>query len=107
MEKVSHTFGWENWNMDDYHQKFKLSNMGLDPCKDVYLNLISNEELESVFGKRRQNGWKMKVNENLTNTSCFSLLKFYEVVYAHLPPNGDYPTILFLCGWLAYVKMKE
>jgi len=80
--------------------------VGLDPHKYVYLNLISNEDLESVFGKRGHNGWKMKVNENLTITSCFALLKLYEVVYAHLPLNGDYP-IIFLCGWLAYVKMKE
>ncbi len=77
-----------------------MSNVGLDPCKDVYSSFVSNEELESDFGKRGQNDWKVKVNENLTVASCFALLKLYEVVYAHLPPNGDYPTI-FLCGWLA------
>lgn len=74
--------------------------MGLDPRKDVDFSFVSNEELESVFGKRGQNGWKVKVNENLTITSCFALLKLYEAIYAHLPPNGDYPSI-FLCGWLA------
>jgi hypothetical protein len=74
--------------------------VGLDPCKDVDFSLVSNEKLESVFGKRGQNGWKEKVNENLIITSCFALLKHYEAIYAHLPPNGDYPTI-FLCGWLA------
>jgi hypothetical protein len=74
--------------------------VGLDPRKDVDFSFVSNEELESVFGKRGQNGWKVKVNENLTITSCFALLKLYEAIYAHLPPNGDYPSI-FLCGWLA------
>jgi len=74
--------------------------VGLDPCKDVYSSFVSNEELESDFGKRGQNDWKVNVNENLIVASCFALLKLYEVVYAHLPPNGDYATI-FLCGWLA------
>ncbi len=73
--------------------------MGLDPCKDVDSSLVSNEKLESVFGKRRKNGWKVKVIENLAIASCFALLKLFEAVYAHLPPNGDYPTI-FLHGWL-------
>jgi hypothetical protein len=67
--------------------------VGLNPHKDVDSNLVSNEELESVFGKRGLNGWKMKVNENLTITSCYALLKFYEAIYVHLPPNGDYLTI--------------
>jgi hypothetical protein len=31
------------------------------------------------------------------------LLKLYEVVYVHLPPNGDYLTI-FMHGWLAQRK---
>jgi hypothetical protein len=93
LERVGHTCGWVNWSLDEYHQRFKLNIVGLNPHKDVDFSLVSNEELESVFGKRRQNGWKVKVDENLTATSCFALLKLYEVVYVHLPPNGDYLTI--------------
>jgi hypothetical protein len=53
LERVSHTFGWVNWSLDDYHQRFKLNIVGLNPHKDVDFSLVSNEELESVFGKRR------------------------------------------------------
>jgi hypothetical protein len=74
--------------------------VGLNTRKDIYFSLVSNEELESVFGKRGQNDWKVKVNENLIMASCFALLKLYEVVYVHLSLNDEYLTII-LCGWLA------
>jgi hypothetical protein len=48
--------------------------VGLDPHKDVDFSLVSNEELESVFGKKGQNNWKVKMNEHLTATSCSALL---------------------------------
>jgi hypothetical protein len=71
--------------VDDYHQRLKLSNFGIDPWKDIYFSLDSDEEVVDVFGKRGHNGWKVKVNENLTTTNFCALLKFYEDVYAHPP----------------------
>ncbi len=53
LKRVNHTFGRVDWSLDDYHQRLKLNNVGLNPHKDVDSNLVSNEELESVFGKRR------------------------------------------------------
>jgi hypothetical protein len=54
-----------------------------------------------VFNERQHNGWKVKVNDHLPEDEFASLHKFYEDLYAHPPPNGDYPSI-FLKGRLAY-----
>jgi hypothetical protein len=107
LEKVNHTFGWVDWIVDDHHQRLKLSNFGMDPQKDLNFCLVSIEEVEHVFGKKRQNGWKIKVNEILTIANFCALLKLYEDIYAHppplAPPHGDY-LIVFLHGWLAHHK---
>jgi hypothetical protein len=71
--------------MDDYHQRPKLSNFGIDPWKDLYTNLVFYEEVEHVFGKKGHNGWKVKVNKNLTTAIFCALLKLYKDVYAHPP----------------------
>jgi hypothetical protein len=54
LEMVNHTFGWVDWIVDDYHQRLKLNNFGMDPQKDLNFCLVSIEEVEHVFGKKRQ-----------------------------------------------------
>jgi hypothetical protein len=64
-------------------------------------NLVKHAELEKMFGKREQNGFKPKPNEHLTIVNCDVFLKLYKIVYAHPVNNGQYFTIFFK-GWLAH-----
>ncbi len=69
--------------MDDFYKNLKLCNVGIDIKNDLNSDLVTNVELEEVFGKKRQNGYngqKLKLNDKLTTTNCISLLKLYEVV---------------------------
>jgi hypothetical protein len=54
---------------------------------------VAFEEFTFVFGATQQNGWKANVSEFLTEKDREIFCKLYEDVYAHPPPNGDYPTI--------------
>jgi hypothetical protein len=74
--------------VDDFHKNLKLSNVGIDPRNELISNIVSTIDLEKVFGRRTQNGWKPKSNDHLTPTSCVTLLKFYEIIYAHPFNNG-------------------
>jgi hypothetical protein len=44
---------------------------------DLDLDLVTNVELEEVFGKRGQNGWKPKPNDTLTTANCATLMKLF------------------------------
>jgi hypothetical protein len=101
LEKVGYTFGRMAWTMDDFYRNLKLYNVGIDIRNNLDLDLITNVELEEVFGKSGQNGWKPKPHDKLTNYA--TLLKLYEVVYAHPLDNGQY-SIVFLRAWLAQCK---
>jgi hypothetical protein len=70
---------------------------------DLDPDLVTNAELEEVFRKRGHNGWKPKPNDKLIIINYATLLKLYEVVYAHPLDNGQY-SIVFLRGWLAQCK---
>ncbi len=58
-----------------------------------------------VFSERQQNGWKVKVNDHLSEDEFSSLHKLYEDLYAHPHTNNNYPNI-FLKGWLTYRSGK-
>jgi len=49
--------------------------------------VFTHEELEVVFGKREQNGWKARPNELITHSNCANLKKFYELICGHAPTN--------------------
>lgn len=93
LERASQTFGRVSWTLDDFHKNLKLNNVGVDPCNALDFDLVPCVKLEEVFGKRTHNGWKPKPNEQLIPTNCATLLKLYELVYAHPPYNGQYLTI--------------
>ncbi len=54
--KVSQTLGRVLWTLNDFQKNLKLSNIGMDPCKDLDSNIITHAKLEKVSGKREQNG---------------------------------------------------
>ncbi len=51
VERVGHTFGRVAWTMDDIYRNLKLCNVGIDIRNDLDLDLVTNAELEEVFGK--------------------------------------------------------
>jgi hypothetical protein len=75
LEKVGHTFGRVAWTMDDFYRNLKLCNVGIDIRNVLDPNFVTNVELEEVFGKRGQNGWKLKPNDKLTAANYATLLK--------------------------------
>jgi hypothetical protein len=58
-------------------------------------SLVFNDEITFVFSARQPNGWKVSISEFVIVEDYETLFKFYEDVYAHPPPNGDYPTVFF------------
>ncbi len=76
LEKVGHTFGRVAWTMDDFYRNLKLCNVGIDIRSDINLDLVTNVELEEVFGKKGHNGQKPKLNNKLTIANYAALLKF-------------------------------
>jgi hypothetical protein len=59
------------------YRNLKLCNVGINIRNDLDLDLVTNVELEEVFGKRGQNGWKPKPNDKLTTANCATLLKLF------------------------------
>jgi len=51
-KKVGDTFGRVAWTMDDFYRNLKLCNVGIDIKNNLNLDLVTNVELEEVFGKR-------------------------------------------------------
>ncbi len=62
-------------------------NEGWDLYQDFDSSVFTHEELEVVFGKREQNGWKARPNELITHSNCANLKKFYELICGHAPTN--------------------
>jgi hypothetical protein len=62
-------------------------NEGWDLYQDFDSSVFTHEELEVVFGKREQNGWKARPNELITCSNCANLQKFYELICGHAPTN--------------------
>jgi hypothetical protein len=60
----------------------------MDLWKDIKFDIISHADLKKFYGKRTQNGWKLKPNDHLNIVNYGALLKLYEDVYAHPPNNG-------------------
>jgi hypothetical protein len=40
------------WTLDDFQKSLKLSNIGMDPHKDLDSKIVVHVELKEVFGKR-------------------------------------------------------
>jgi hypothetical protein len=49
---VGDTFGRMAWTMDDFYRNLKLCNVGIDIKNHLNPDLVTNVELEEVFGKR-------------------------------------------------------
>jgi len=49
---VGDTFGRMAWTMDDFYRNRKPCNVGIDTKNNLNLDLVTNVELEEVFGKR-------------------------------------------------------
>jgi hypothetical protein len=79
--------------------KPKLVIYKLKTWKDINFSIIAQKEVVYVVGKRQQNKWKVQEKDFVTNEKCYTLLKFYEELYAHPLTNGVYLAI-FLRGWL-------
>jgi hypothetical protein len=66
-------------------------------------SLVSDDEITFMFSARQPNGWKVNIIEFVIVEDYEAHFKLYEDVYAHPPPNGDYPSV-FLHGWLVHRK---
>jgi hypothetical protein len=95
VQKTSETFKCVLWSLEDFSVKLKLINSSINPHCDIDFNVVSHEQFIQVFGKKYTNGFKVKVNEHLVTQECDSLSRLHQVVYAHPPANGDYPSIFF------------
>ncbi len=93
VQKSSETFERVFGSLEDFFVKLKLSNSNINPRYDIDFNVISQEQFIQVFGKKYTNGFKVKVSEHLITQECDSLSRLHQVVYAHPPTNGDYPSI--------------
>jgi len=61
-------------------------------------SLVSNDEITFVFSARQPNGWKISINEFVIIKDYEAFFKLYEDIYAHPPPNGDYPSVFYAVG---------
>jgi hypothetical protein len=66
-------------------------------------SLVFADEITFMFSVRQPNGWKVNISEFVIVEDYETFFKLYEHVYAHPPPNGDYPSV-FLHGWLIQRK---
>ncbi len=96
-QRTSETFECTLWSLEDFLVKLKLSNYGINPRHDIDFSIVFHEQLIQVFGKKHTNEFKVKVGEHLTTQECDLLSQLHQVVYAHPPANGYYPSI-FLQG---------
>jgi hypothetical protein len=51
-KRVGDTFGRMAWTMDEFYRNMKLCNVGIDTKNNLNPNLVTNVEIEEVFGKR-------------------------------------------------------
>jgi hypothetical protein len=52
LERANNIYGRAQWSVQDFGWKLPLSTCGWDAHQDKTLEIISQDELEEVFGKR-------------------------------------------------------
>jgi hypothetical protein len=73
LQKINEMVGHVFWNVEDFVKKLNLCNFGIDPHHDIDLDVVSFEQVTEVFGSRKANGFKVKVDNHLTKKDCESL----------------------------------
>jgi hypothetical protein len=51
LERANNIYGRAQWSVQDFGHKLPLSTCGWDARQDITLEIISQDELEEVFGK--------------------------------------------------------
>jgi hypothetical protein len=106
IQKMTKTLHCLKWTLKDFFMNLNLMNKSWDSQWNVNSFVLIHEKLKIAFGKREHNGWKVRPNELIICSNYARLQKLYELVYGHVPTNGDYSTF-FLRGWLVQHKNHE